>query len=52
MPRPEDYERVYENGKKYKELPIIYLNATKNTTKLAMFGQFKMSLERLSGFSK
>jgi len=37
MPRPEDYEHVYENGKKYKELPIIYLNATKNTTKLAMF---------------
>lgn len=36
MPRPEDFEYVYENGKKYKELPIIFLNAGKNNTKLGM----------------
>jgi len=36
MPRPEDYETVYENGKKFKELPIIFLSAGKNNTKLSM----------------
>jgi len=36
MPRPEDYDTVYENGKKFKELPIIFLNADKNNTKLGM----------------
>jgi len=36
MPRPEDYETVYENGKKFKELPIVFLNADKNNTKLGM----------------
>ena len=39
MPRPEDYETVYENGKKFKELPIVFLNADKNNTKLGMTGE-------------
>jgi len=36
MPRPEDYDTVYENGKKFRELPIIFLKAGKNNTKIAM----------------
>jgi len=36
MPRPADYETVHPNGQKFKELPIITLNAGKNNTKFAM----------------
>lgn len=36
MPRPEDYETVYSNDKKFKELPIIFVVAGKNNTKLSM----------------
>jgi len=43
MPRPEDYETVYENGKKFKELPIVFLNAEKNNTKLGMTDARQMS---------
>lgn len=35
MPRVEDYETLY-NGKKYKDIPIIFINAGKNNTKVAM----------------
>lgn len=43
MPRPEDYETVYENGKKFKELPILFLSAQKNNTKLMMTDARQMS---------
>lgn len=36
MPREDDYEFVYENGKKFKELPILIVNAGKNNTKFTM----------------
>ena len=38
MPRENDYEFVYENGKKFKELPILIVNAGKNNTKFTMTG--------------
>lgn len=35
MPRLEDYEKLYDNVK-YKELPIIFIKAGKNNTKISM----------------
>jgi hypothetical protein len=37
MPTPDDYESLYD-GIKYRDLPIIYIQAIKNNTKLTMTG--------------